>query len=1023
MKSLFALLAVLAAGSAFAASRPPLVLSPTTGVPEQVQAGDNLTFSALGISQPRLYVACSPGNGLPTGSDTNPGSSNAPFLTPAAAIAAAAAAGPGGTVVLSGTCAPPAGANLVLTQNITLQAIVAGGVTLTPATGQPCIIESNVPGGIVALTNLTLNAAGTTAQDICIDAPVGGQNITLTTDTLVSGTNVPTVANNPTAGITGNTVSLNVQGGKQSGNGYGIQLYLLNAGAEVINAFSSTMTPATNMTAYDVGQGEGVAIDANGPAATSGSVTAAITNNTFSDTLATSSGGGTYYDISTRSATAAITGNTIRFAGQPGDPNTGLVPIVAGPSQINPLVMPSITITNNNTQVNDFGGGKAGPMVGTESYPETWLGLAQQSGPTLVTGGQITTISPITTFPAAVTFTNKNSANSAVVSENLTAQLTGTPPGGAGTYTASQSQTVANTVAMIGGSPYVMSQSGTTVSVNYVPLVAADTGAINVGEQVCFGPNVLQVTVAGSLSNCETVVAVNSPGNYTVSGTAILASAPTTVGAASMMTTGLVEHNVSNFSVVIKGGPTEAAVAFCGFCSNITFHANYGSGAIYGINDKGGSNSKWVANVMIANYAPSDSVDLFGTTNFVFEHNTIIAPYNSSMIGMRIGQPNDWWQTGYQYPTGVVKGNNIDVPLNTPAANIQVGQSVTNVPGGTITPETITSLGTGSGGQGTYNVNVSQTISQKNPVYINGIPYSITQAGTVLNVLLLVGPEFLANQNFCSSVCLGAPGSANAGVTFAGNNYSYLGGIPPNGGRFWNWDYQGSPYLVLTTNSLSAWQAYEPTALSTVPQLTQYTNINATASNLNVCPASGNQTIAGSTPLVSGLLDYYGNPFDSTSPSYGACQNQAPTQAVPPIITTYSGIQNNAGSTGTLYYMGVTGTMAALDTVGTDISTPATATGYVSQMVFTTSFKPGTTNPGVGIATLYDNNTATGVTCLVAANSNQCTYKQSGPPVYLTSGDPLTVGYCFTGDTTGATCTSYTSATGRLTVTITQITQ
>jgi hypothetical protein len=956
-----------------------------------------------------LYVSCTASNGFVLGNDSNPGTAPLPFLTPAVGIAAA---GLGQTVVINGSCGVPS--RLLLTHNILLQAVLAKSTSLTPSGGQACLFELNAPGGgQISMVNLTLNAAGTSSLPICVDQASGGQTLNLTNVVLISATNLPTIGNNPASTITGNNFSLNIQGGGQSGLGYGINLPLLSVTASTISGFSSAMTPASTALSpigYDGGQGIAIGIDCNGSGATSSSCSVSDTNNKFNDVLPT--GNGTVYGRSFRNVAATDTGNTVALTGQVGDANTAIVPLIIAPSLLNPLVLAPLLVTGNNTTNSAFGGGKAGPMIGSESYPETAEILASQSGTTLTRSAFITSITPIA--PGAnVTFANTGGANAGGLSNETIVS------GGSLSWVGSVSQTVGNTVALIAGSPYVLYQSGTAITLNAAkvsPNPAGNSGAMNVGEQVCGGPN-----WAGQ---CETIVTVNSPTSYTMSASQTLASGLFVVGAANMESSGLVEHNVSTQATVTRGAVTEGGVAFCGFCSNITFHANYGSGADYGWNDKGGFNTKWVANIAIASWAPTDSADFFGTLNFVAEHNTIIAPYNSSsMSGFRIGQPNDWWQTGYQYPTGVVKGNNIDVPLNTPAANIQVGQSVTNVPGGTITPETITSLGTGLGGLGTYNVNVSQTISQKNPVYINGIPYPITQAGTVLNVLLLVGPEFLVNQNFCSSVCLGVPGSANAGVTFAGNNYSYLGGIPPNGGRFWNWDYQGSPYLSINTSSLSAWQAYEPTALSAVPQLIQYTNINATASNLNVCPSSGNQTIAGSTPLVSGLLDYYGNPFDATSPSYGACQNQAPTQAVPSIITTYSGNQNNTGSTGTLYYMGVTGTMAALDTVGTDIATLASATGYVSQMIFATSFKPGFTNPGVGVATLYDNGVPTGVTCVVPGNGNQCIYRQSDPPVYLNTNDPLTVGYCFTGDTTGATCTSYTSATGRLTVSLTQISQ
>lgn len=984
------------------------VLGPSTSIVSDVACFNNTTGTVLkdcGALPPQTtaYVSNAVGNGAVVGLDTNSCTSlAAPCLTLAHALGLVQT---GGRIVGNGTFPL---SNLVLSKPINLDSVNGpASFILTAASGATCVLESNpANGGVVSVKNLTIDASGSSAADICIDAGTSLQSVSVTGVTLISGTNVPTIdsANNASFNLTMTTVA-------QSGNGYGPNLVQMNAGAVTVTGLTSNLTPnstASSYLSYDGGQGVAFAVDADGTGASSGSVQVGLTSSTINDILPV--GSGFFFQVTAMNAVASFTSSTLTCATQPADSTTECDTWLVGVSQINPIVVPNLTMKGLTSTANAYGGGKSGPMVGFEGYPETCAANgSSQAGTTLTLGACLSTIPTIATG-AAVTFHNNGGSNSTPTNETLT--CSGTCPGGPGVYVGSISQNFYNTVLYINGIPWTGYQTGAALTISDTLAPANDTHAVTAGEQAVGGPN-----WSGAP---EVFVTKIDATHWTMSQSQNLATGLIVVGAANMETTGLVEGNISHFPTVIKAHVMEGAIAFCGFASNITFHANYGDGADFAIDDKGCLNSKWVSNVGIMSGAPTTSIAAYGSTNFLFDHNTMIWPLNISGGGWRPGQPNDWWQTGYQYPTGTFSGNVQDLPIVQPPCNIVNGQAVTNLPGGTITPETIVSAGTGTGCAGTYNVSASQNWTGVSPVYINGVVYSTLQSGTVLTVRDTAGPFLVNAVNTCASVPLGQLGTTLAGTTYTGNDYFYLGGNPPLG-SLWRIDTACTPsFTLLSTNSLATWQGTaEANAVQVDPQLINYTNISSNITNLNVRPASTSQIISGSSVPATGLPDFYLQPFDAATPTYGAAQFQMTFQGDAPGTVAMTGSQQNRGSTGTVYYMGASGVMAALDTDGTDIAAPAPISGYIASMQFTTSFKPGATNPGVVTATLLDNNVATAVTCIVPQAGNQCNYRQNGPPVFVQAGDNLTIKYCYTGDTTGATCTSYTSPTGRLTDTLT----
>jgi hypothetical protein len=976
-----------------------------------------------------VFASSVVGNGTIVGNDTTGlGTQAAPYLTLQKAMQAVPL---GGTIVLNGTFTPATSTNFLFTRAMTVQAITQGAATLTPASGQSAIVEAQlVNGGILTLNNLILNAAGsTTAADIQLDATTGTQTVNVngptaaTTPTLISGTSQPTITSQSNA-----TTNLYVTGGKETGLGYGINLPLYTSGTININGLYSAMTPAsiTAQMSYDGGQGLAVGIDADGVGAYAGSVNATINGMITNDSLPATSGGVIMFDQTIKNATATRTNNTVNLYAYPGD-TAEVEPDNIAPSQINPLVIPSITDRLNVETVGSFGGGKSGPFIGYEGYPETAQVTFSQAGTVAsITANLTGALAPIVAG-AAVTFANTGGVNS-------TAPTPETISSGSGPYTVSVSQTIGNTVLYIAGSQYVGQQAGTSLTINEAqsPSNNGDSHAVNAGEQLCGGPN-----WAGQCETLLSPISINPAtgvGTWNVSVNQNLTSGLGYVSASRMETTGLVEGNVSHWNYPVKGHVSEGATAFCGFASNITYHANYGDGGDYEINDKGCSNSKYIANVLIADYAPGDAADIYGSDNVLFDHNTYISPFAYINVGLRIGQANDWWQSGWQYGSGVISSNLFAVPLVkglcTTTTPIAVGNAITNVPGGNVPAETITALGTGTGCAGTYTVNTNFTFAGHSPVYINGQLYAVTQSANTLTVLSLLGPILLGSRNACSGgACNTNPQTFNTLYSFHNNDWFILGGIPA-GGYEWEWETAANSAGVTALNIsylLSTWQTIEATAVGVDPMLTQYTNINLTASNLNIAPPPSSQAFQGAAPQAQGLNDFTGAPFDPKSPSYGAVEGKASLQPSPVMAITYAGSQSAPGSTGTYYYMGAanpTFALTAVDTVGTDLTPPPIAVaGYVASMVFTTSSKPGYTNPGVLTAVLYDNNVATTASCIVQGGSNSCTYNQSGAPVQLAVNDALTVKYCATGDTTGATCTSYTASNGKVGVTIIEITQ
>jgi hypothetical protein len=80
--------------------------------------------------------------------------------------------------------------------------------------------------------------------------------------------------------------------------------------------------------------------------------------------------------------------------------------------------------------------------------------------------------------------------------------------------------------------------------------------------------------------------------------------------------------------------------------------------------------------------------------------------------------------------TGSITGTVLTVTAATQGA-LAVGQSLYDGPAGTIIPGTvITSLGTGTGGIGTYNINVSQTVVSENFI-VPGVPNTTPPLGIV----------------------------------------------------------------------------------------------------------------------------------------------------------------------------------------------------------------------------------------------------------------------------------------------------
>lgn len=953
-----------------------------------------------------LFVSNSATNGYGIGADTGACTSQVPCLTPTYAIGIAPTKS---HLYLNGAFS----GDYLITKTLTIDSVNgATSASLTPSAGASAILEVDTAnGGVVTIQNVTINASGSsTAADVLIDAPAGTQTVNLTNDVLVSGTNVPTITNAPNASF-----NLTISGGAEGGAGFGPKLLLMNSGTITVLpvGFSSTMTPnstASTLLSYDGGQGLSFAVDANGSGASSGSVVVNLSGMSITDTLPT--GNVLLPEITVLNATTTITGNSISCTTGATDPNTECFGIQVSPSGINPLVIPSLSVTKNYTTIASYGGGKAGPWIGTEGFPETCADNGfLQTGTTATVGSCLTTI-PAIANGATVTFANTGGSNTTPTSETIT-YAGGS--GGLGTYTGSVSQSFYNTVLYVNGTPYLGHQAATTLTISQVLNISGDSHAINKGEAVYGGPN--------WSGNQETFVNYLGSGQWQMSQSQTLASGLVFIGAANMTTTGLVEANNSNFTTVVKAHVAEGAVGFCGFQSNITFHANYGAGADYGINDKGCLNTRWVANVSNIGGSTTGDVTTYGSTNFLLEHNTFLRPYLAYGAIYRPAQPNDWYETGYQYPTGTVSGNVVEASVIQPACNIQTSQAVTNFQTGTITPETIVSQGTGTGCAGTYNVSVNQTWAAISPVYIGGVLYDTTQAGTVLTVDSVQGPVFVDAVNTCSSVPLGQLGTTLAGTTYAGNDWFSLNGLP-QAGFLWVIDTACTPtYTNVATTSLATWNSTANTSdLSADPQLINYTNVAANLSNLNVRPATSSQIVGGAPVLISGLTDFYLTPFDPLIPSYGAAQFGMTYQGTAPVITTLAGSQPNRGSVDTQYWMGAIGTMAALDTTsgGTDIASPSPVAGYIQSMQFTTSSKPGATTPGVVIAILDDNGVATAAKCVVGQTANQCNYPQSGPPVFVSIGDNLTINYCYSGDTTGATCAAQSGSptTGRLTSTI-----
>jgi hypothetical protein len=796
---------------------------------------------------PFIYLSNVALNGLPVGNDSNTGLSRAaPVLTIGAACALLNA-NPGAEIIGNGNFAIASG-----DCKLTASAFMAGingpnSFEITPAPGAAYIIEDDSAGGVITLQDLTLNAAGTSAIDDYIDAN-GMQSVREINVVRITGTNVPAISNAPNA-----SANLTVIGGSVRGNGYGIEMPQMNGGAVVVSALDCALTPNSVVTGldYDNGQGLCAGVDFDGTGASFNSGSASYTSNTSADVLPMDTSFVTIVqDFTIRNAgSSTVSNNTINVSCAAGDALTQADSIIVGGGTVNPITVGPITITGNRSTIACYGGGKAGPMVGFEGPPETAQVTFTQSGNVVTIASNITASQAAIAPSAAVVFSNNGGDNAGGLTNETVVSGSGL------SWVGSVSQTVANTVAMIGGSPYIMSQAGTAITINADYNAANDTHAVTRGERIYGGPNssVTPVTLGTPISIASNGVGTwNSTTDGSPSGQTVTTAALGYVLADRMTTSGgTVSGNNSTFSTITRGAIVEGGAAFCGFEEQISFIGNVGQGAdTAGLGDKGCFESAWTSNVNIQSGGSSTGGVFYGSQGIDVEHNDFISPDTAAVICIRLGQPNDWQQTGMQYATGNVEGNLCDVPVVAPTLAVANGQAVTNVPGGTIMPETIVS---GSGL--VWTVSQSQAWAVASPVLINGVWYSTTQSGTTLTIAQQAGPQFLSSFNSCATLCLGAHGStynggsSTTGIRLGFNDYWYAGGTTAPSGNMFVWDFSGSPYEQIATNNFPAWgvgAAFTGSISGTTLTATGITGTIAAGQLITTGATSGTYIVSGS---------------------------------------------------------------------------------------------------------------------------------------------------------------------------------